>query len=144
MQTLSEQLQYFNHLSSELESAYHEANLKLGVSDSAMQILYTICSFGDRCLLSDICRLTGVSKQTIHSGLRKLEEEGTVRVEAYQGRKKMVVLTEQGKAVAERTAGVLIQTENEIFNSWAPGDRARYLELTQRYLNAFRQKIGKL
>lgn len=144
MQQLSEQMQSFNHLCSELDAAYHEAGLKLGVSDSAMQILYTICSFGDRCLIGDICNLTGVSKQTIHSSLRKLEKEGTVRVEAYQGRTKMVILTQQGKAVAERTAGVLIQMENEIFAGWQPEDRTRYLELTQRYLNDFRQKTSKL
>ena len=32
----------FNHLISEIDAVYHEAALKLGLSDSAMLILYTV------------------------------------------------------------------------------------------------------
>ena len=41
---VSEQLQYYNLLTSEIDEAYHNASLKLGLSDSAMMILYALCS----------------------------------------------------------------------------------------------------
>ena len=60
------QMQRVNYLQSEMNAAYHEAAVKLGMSDSTVQILYAICNSGDSCLLSDICKLLGTSKQTIN------------------------------------------------------------------------------
>ena len=74
-----EEMRHLNCLIGETESVYHEAAVKLGVSDSTMQILYTICMTGkEYCQLSEIARLTGSSRQTIHSSVRKLEQEGVV------------------------------------------------------------------
>lgn len=82
------EMKRMNYLTNEIDGAYHEAALKLGLSDSGMMILYTICNNGDTCLLNDITRLSGISKQTINSALRKLENEGIVYLENFSGRKK--------------------------------------------------------
>lgn len=132
----------FGYLASEIDAAYHEAARKLGLSDSALSILYTICLSGDSCSLSDIVSLSGISKQTINSALRKLEGSGVV--ETRGGKKKQVYLTESGKALAQDTALRLLEMENEIFNSWADGEFERYLTLTGRYLSAFQEKIKEL
>ena len=87
------QMKRFNLLTKEIDITYHDAALKLGMSDSAMVILYTVCSYGGECLLSDMT--SGVSKQTINSALRKLEADGVVRSEVFEGRKKKVYLTEK-------------------------------------------------
>ncbi len=70
---ISRDMKRFNYLLGEMDAVYHEISLKLGMSDSAMIILYTICDIGDCCLLTEICRLSGLSKQTVNSALRKLE-----------------------------------------------------------------------
>lgn len=75
---ISKEMKRYNHLMSEIEAAYHQMSLKLGISDSAMIILYTICDTGDCCLLQDICRRSGISKQTINSAIRKLEAENDI------------------------------------------------------------------
>ena len=76
---ISESLKHFNYLQSELDAVYHEASLKLGMSDSSMIILYTLCNEGGSCLLNDICILTCLSKQTINSkgnsSLKKLSQK---------------------------------------------------------------------
>ena len=59
---ITEEMRQFNYLLSEIDAAYHEADQKLGLSDSAMQILYVICNHGEECLLSEICSLSGTSK----------------------------------------------------------------------------------
>lgn len=141
---IAEEMKRFNYLSSEIDAAYHEASQKLGLSDSAMQILYTICNNGDACLLNDICSLFGARKQTINSALRKLEAEGIVYLETYSGRKKKVCLTEKGRAVADQTVVRLIAIENDIFGSWSGEELQMYLELTQRYLTSFKDKMKEL
>ena len=144
MITINNEMKRLNYLTSELNSAYHEAAVKLGLSDSAMQILYTVCSFGSSCLISDVCRLTGISKQTINSALRKLEQSDIIRLEASIGRNKRMILTEKGQALSERTVMKIIGIENSIFDSWTEEKKDIYLSLTQVYLDMFRKQTEQL
>ena len=136
----SKELKRFNYLFGEIDAAYHEASLQLGLSDSAMRILYTSCDNGGGCLLQTICRYSGLSKQTINSALRKLEKEGTVYLESAGSKTKMVCLTEEGKQLAAKTAIKLLNTENEIFDSWTKEEVHTYLSLTEKFLTDFRNK----
>lgn len=138
------QMERFNFLLTEIDAVYHEAALKLGLSDSAMLILYTVCSREGACPLNDITRTSGVSKQTINSALRKLEAEEIVCLETMGARRKRVCLTEKGKRLAERTVFRLIEAENEILGSWSEDEQMIYMELTQRYLNLFKEKIKEM
>lgn len=140
----TKEMQRFNYLMSETDAAYHEAALRLGLSDSTMLILYTLCNSGGSCLLSEICRLSGISKQTVNSALRKLEGEKVVYLEASGGRKKRVCLTDKGHALAAGTVVRLIEIENGILESWRGEEVEQYLELTRRYLAALRERIRGL
>lgn len=135
-------MKHFNLLMSEIDMAYHDAAQKLGMSDSALLILYTLCSSGGECLLADIT--SGVSKQTINSALRKLEADQVVCSEIFEGRKKKVYLTEKGRRLAEETVLHIIEIENEIFGQWTEEERDSYIGLTRRYLTAFREKVKEL
>lgn len=141
---VSKELKRHNHLITEIEGVYHEMALKLGLSDSAMAILYTICNQGESCLLQDICRQSGLSKQTINSALRKLEAENVLYLEMAGSRNKNVVLTESGKALARRTALQLIQIENEIFASWTQEDVDKFLKQTEEFLEALKERSKEL
>lgn len=123
---------------------YHEISLKLGLSDSAMKILYTICDAGDSCLLQEISRRSGVSKQTINSAIRKLEKEGVVYLKSAGSKNKEVCLTDEGKQLAKHTAIRLIEMENDIFASWEKNDVEKYLELTERFLVSLKEKNKNL
>lgn len=140
----SQGMKRFNYLTSELDHTYHEIARELHLSDSAMTVLYTICNFGDHCLLSDICKLSGVSKQTINSAVRKLESEGMIYLEARQGRRKTVYLTEAGKRLVQRTVARLIEAENEAFDAWTEEEQSLYLKLTERFLITLRKKMKEL
>lgn len=140
------ELRRLNYLMGETDAAYHEAALRLGLSDSAMRILYAVCDRGSgfRCSLRDVCRSSGLSKQTVNSALRKLEGEGLAFVEPVGAKSKDVCLTEAGRALAERTALRLIAVENAIFDGWPAQDVEQYLALTEKYLTAFRSEIKNL
>ena len=66
----------YTYLAGEINALYHEAAVKTGISDSVQNILYVLCEKGGKCLQSEISRLTGISRQTINSAIRKLEKEG--------------------------------------------------------------------
>lgn len=138
---VSEGMKRFNYLISEIDAVYHEAALRFGLSDSAMHILYTLCNNDGQCLLSDICKCSGISKQTINSAIRKLEAEDIVYLEHFSGKKKMVYLTDKGNEIVKNTVCRLIKKENEIFGSWSEKEQKEYLDLTQRFLNQMKEKV---
>ena len=142
MKRAEQRFKHFNFLTSEINSVYHEAALKFGLNDSAMMVLYAVCDHEGSCLLNEIGRLSGTSKQTVHSAVRRLEEEGYVRLDAFDGRKKVVRLTEGGEELMKRTALQLIRIEEEIWDSWTQEECELYLSLTQRYLDCFRSKVA--
>lgn len=132
------------YLTSEIDGAYHEAALKLGVSDSALLILYIICLNGEECPLSEIVKLSGIPKQTINSALRKLENEGILCLKASNGKNRQVILTHKGKDLANKSAMRILQMEDEIFSSWSQPERTLYFRLMERFLYSFKEKIKEL
>ncbi len=138
---MTTELKRLNYLTSEIDAAYHEAALKLGLSDATMMVLYAACNNGGSCLLSDIQKISGTSRQTIHSAIRRLEADGLIDLEASDGKRKTVRLTEKGKEHSENGVAKLAQLENEILGSWPEEDQKKYLELTRKYLTALKEKI---
>ena len=113
-----DQIRRVNCLTNDLNALYHQAALKLGVSDSALFVLYMIYDKGDNCLLYDICKESGISKQTINSALRKLESDGVLYLEQDKGRAKRVRLTEKGRRYVAQTGACLFDAECNAFNDW--------------------------
>lgn len=140
----SKQLRRFNRLIGETDALYHELAQRLGLSDSAFQILYTLHVEGGACPLRDICDFSGLTKQTVNSALRKLEAEGSVTTASSGARHKTVVLTPEGTELAERTVAQVIAVENDVLGSWPPDELERYLRLTEDYLSAMRARVGEV
>lgn len=141
---MTTELRRLNYLTSEINSAYHQAALKLGLSDSTMMVLYAACNNGGSCLVSDICKISGTSRQTLHSAIRRLEADGLIDLKAYSGRKKRVCLTEKGMDTSKNGVVRLTELENDIMGSWTKEEQEQYLELTKRYLTALKEKIREL
>lgn len=133
-----------NYLTSEMESYYHQASLKLGVSDSISIILYTIYDSETDCLLSDIYKKTGISKQTINSAIRILENSDILHLEPYIGRAKKIILTEKGKEYIQKTAAKIYQAEIQAFDTWSDEEIRTYIRLMEKYAECFRHQIEKM
>ena len=141
---IAKELRRFNHLIGEINGVYHEAAVKLGLPDSAMAVLYTLCGEGGACPLQEIVRQSGASKQTINSAIRRLEREGAVRLETAGGRGKNVRLTEEGRELVRRTVLLVIKMEDEIYASWTQEELRAYLGQTEKFLTAFKKKMKQL
>lgn len=140
----SDDMRRLTRLICETDAAYHRAAVRLGLSDSAMQILYTLADGEGSCLLRDISAMTGISKQTIHSAIRRLEGDGVLTVEPSGAKNKRLRLTPQGEQLAARTVVRLIETENRLLAAWPPEEAAQYIALTERYLEDFRRETRAL
>ena len=133
-----------NHIISEMESLYHQASLKMGISDSVSIVLYTIHVTEGICLLSDIYKKSGISKQTVNSAIRRLEDEGILYLEEHTGRSKKIILTEIGNKYINKTVAKLYEAEVQAFESWTKEEINTYVNLMEKYKDCFRKKINAL
>lgn len=140
----SDRIRKINYLSSELDALYHRASQKLGISDSVSIVLYNIYEEGDGCLLSEIYKKTGISKQTVNSAIRGLERDGFLFLEPYKGHAKKIRLTEQGQSYIEQTVARLYQTECDAYQSWTEEEMSQYLMLMEKYNRCLREEIDKM
>ena len=133
-----------NCLASDLDALYHQAALKLGLSDSMMFVLYLVYERDGKCPLHTICKETSISKQTINSAIRKLEGEAVIYLEQTGGRAKTVCLTEKGKKYAESTIARLFHAERSAFDGWTAEEIEQYLRLMEKYNEHFRRQIERM
>lgn len=129
----------YNHL-------YHKLAVLYDLSDSAFDILYALQWFKDPCTPTDITDFCCSSKQTIHSALKKLEADGCIRIESSPQNKKnrIVILTEKGKDLAQRTVQQVIDAELNAFASLSEEERRALIAIQTKQLHAFRKETDTL
>lgn len=133
-----------NYLNAQLESLYHRFSQALGISDSVSLVLYAIYDTGrDGCPLRDICRKSGLSKQTVNSALRKLESGGILVLTQSGGRTKNVMLTDRGRVYVAQTVARMYQAEADAFRSWTADEVHTYIRLMEKYIACFREEVEK-
>lgn len=144
MRQTQDELRKYNHMVSEINELYHEVAFKAGISDSIQSILYVLCYENYCCLQSEIYKLSGISRKTINSAIRRLEKDGMVYLEKGKGRNTVVRLSDKGIDFAKEKIEPLYKAENAIFAEWSEDEVETYLKLTARYKDALKEKLEKL
>ena len=141
---INSDLKRFNYVVNETCALYHIAAQKIGISDSVLNILYTVCCEGGRVYLSQIARANGMSKQTINSAIRKLEKDDIVFLEKGEGRNLYVCLTENGKIFADKNIMPIINAETEVLSSWDESEIQELIRLSEKFRSGLAEKIENL
>ena len=149
--TYTGEIRRINFLISEMESLYHLADLRLGISDSASLVLYALYDAGGQCPLADIYKNSGISKQTINSAIKTLTARGFATLEYAEGsrKNKVVSLTEEGRRFAERYALPALKAEQRAFGALEPCEQREIMRLIGKFsqvlgdeCDAFKQHIA--
>ena len=141
---LREDLARLNQINKAMNDGYHEVSVRHGVNDSAFDILYSIYELGDGCLQRDICKVSYLAKQTVHSAIRKLEQEGLIRLEQGKGRQMHIRLTEKGQDKISQFIVPIVRCEEEAFQSFSEEEMLQMLSLYERYTNALRKGLQNI
>ena len=132
------ELTAFNHYWRCMDDIYHDLARKIGLSDSALIILYGLHTLGDGSLQRDICRQASVSKQTIHSSIRNLERDGYLRLDDSGGRDKRIWLTDQGRELIHHKIVPIVALENAAFAALGPEKSQTLIQLSQQFVEILR------
>ncbi len=134
----------FNGLNREIEGLYHVVSRKVGLSDGAFTVLYNIWDMGEGCLQKDICSAACVSKQTIHSVVKKLEKEGILYLKPGKGREMRIFLTEGGRDLVKEKIAPVAAMEEDAFGQLTEEEWRQHLQGMRKYLEYFRMKVKEL
>ena len=110
----------FYNLLSQVDNAYHDAALKLGLTDSELDILYSLNEHGSGCNQSIFYKETGTTKSTINSAVRRMEQAGYLYLKPGTGGTPVFFFTEKGEELMKNTAHRLIAIENAILRAGLP------------------------
>ena len=137
----SHELKEINRLIKELMDLYYEVSLKSSLSESAFDILYALVSMGSGCMQKDIADYYHVSRTTINSSAKKLEEQGYLTMQKGHGKNKHLFLTDAGKKLVSEKIIPVMQMEAGIFAEMKPGEGKEFLRLFQEYIRIYRERI---
>jgi DNA-binding MarR family transcriptional regulator len=115
-------LKEFDSLYKMIDDVYHEIALSMHLTDSAFLILYCLLELGDGCSQKDICKLYSISKQTVNSSVKSLEDKGVLIRKAGVGRDIHLFFTEFGREFSEKHIGPVFDMENATFESMEPSE----------------------
>ena len=130
----------FNRLYNENGQLYHRVARSCGLSDCALWLLYTLRSEEAPLTQTQLSEQLSLPKQTVNSALKKLVEEGVLRLEAADGnlKNKRVCLTEAGEAFLRRTVDRVFGVESAAAARLTEEERSALVALSQKLLDAFR------
>ena len=144
--TFSQFITTYNRLYKETDDLYRRLAKHYGLSDSAFWILYLIEEAPQPITQTELVNALFLSKQTINSALKSLEQSGHIRLtsDPAGGWGKYLHLTKLGKALAERTIRPVFQMEERAFHGMTTQQQRGLLELNRLNLELLRQESEQI
>lgn len=127
-----------------IENAYHEAALKMKMSDSEMDILYVLYSYPEGCNQSVLYKQSCLTRSTVNTALKKMEGKGVLSILPGEGRNTRVVATDSGRELIENTVCRVIAIENEIYDSWSQEEQELFMRINRDYAQKLSERVKGL
>ncbi len=136
--------QEYIQLQHQIDEFYHELAVRQGLSDSALLVLWSLEELGEGCTQTDICRQFALTKQTVHSSVRKLSGDGLLSLLPGPGREVRVYPTEAGRALIREKVLPIKRAEESASRRMGEDGLAAMLQLTQKWLALFREEAASI
>lgn len=123
-----------NKIFKEIGELYHEYAKEKKVSDSMLEILYTLRLEKEPMSQADICDRVFLPRQTINTTIKKLEIENYIYLKYIESKKKKIIfLTPKGEAFSQQVADDLIEKEVNALQCFTKDERETFIALYKKY-----------
>ena len=136
--------QEYLQLDHQIEEFYHTLAQSQGLSDSAHWVLWSLAELGEGCTQADICRQFFISKQTVHSSVRKLEQDGLLSLCPKEGREVALFLTDRGREAVREKIRPAMEAERAAAQGLTAEEWEAILRLSRKWLSLFREAAAPL
>lgn len=130
----------------ETDRLYYEVARGCGISESAYWVLYAVLDADEPRTQAQIAEDHSLSRQTVSSSVRALEQRQLVRLDYAEGsrRDKVVVLTKEGQDFCVRYVKPAMEAERRAFASLGKADQQAFVRTARAYADAVDRELGKL
>ena len=130
----------------ETDRLYYEVARGCGISESASWVLYAVLDADEPRTQAQIAEDHSLSRQTVSSSVRALEQRQLVRLDYAEGsrRDKVVVLTKEGQDFCVRYVKPAMEAERRAFASLGKADQQAFVRTARAYADAVDRELGKL
>jgi len=136
--------QEYLSLQYQIDGFYHELAVKQGLSDSALLVLWSLLELGEGCTQRDICGQFALSKQTVHSSVRKLTREGLLSPRPGPGREVRIYPTDQGRALIREKAVPIQEAEKAASLKMGSEELSEMLRLNRKWFGLFQEESASI
>ncbi len=135
----------YNQISKECDMIYHSAALRLGISDCAFWIFYTLSDTERQYTQSEICDSSFMSRQTVNSALKKLEKDGYLTLFRSQEKAgKTIRLTEKGADFVDRYIRPVLRAEETACGMFTEEEKEWFLKTYRLLTERLSQEISRI
>lgn len=127
------------------DAVYHNAAVKLGLSDSALCALYLLSDF-ESCTQQELCNRCFFPKQTVNSSILKLAKGGYLVLETIPGthNQKKIVLTDAGRTLIQKKVTPLKQAEQRAYGNFSEEELSACLSVMAKLTAALKAETEKM
>ena len=136
--------QEYIQIQHQIDEFYHELAVRQKLSDSALLVLWTLLELGEGCTQTDICHQFALTKQTVHSSVRKLAKDGFLSLRPGPGREVRVYPTETGRALIQEKILPLKNAEEAASRRMGTDELETMLRLTRKWLSHFQEAAASI
>ena len=128
----------------QIDEFYHTLAQGLGLSDSAFWVLWGPEELGAGCTQRDICRQFFLSKQTVHSSVRKLERDGLLSLRSGEGREVSLFPTARGRELIREKILPSMAAERAAAEGMTEEEWTAVIRLTRKWFSLFQEAAASI
>jgi len=142
-QSTTGQIDIINQKIKELNSIYHAAAGKSGISDGEICIWSALLNSDAEYSQQDLCDLLFLPKQTVNSIVSNLIKKGFVLLEHVPGtrNRKVIRLSEQGRTYGNERVMWIFRAEQEAMEGTDPKEVQAAIAMLERYITRLRKNL---
>ncbi|MCM1060993.1 MAG: MarR family transcriptional regulator [Eubacterium sp.] len=142
---IQNQIDAINQRIKELNSVYHLAAAKSGISDGEVCIWSALLNSDEEYSQQDLADLLFLPKQTVNSIISNLIKKGFVYLEHAQGtrNRKVVRLTNEGRAYGTSEVMWIFSAEKRALEKTDPEQVKVTIDMIERYISYLKKEIEK-
>lgn len=138
---ISERVKSLNRMLCEIEKIYQLLLAEQKLTDSEYVLLFHILTIGEGCSQKDIVENTHISKKTLNSTVKKLEQDGLITLKAGKYPNMLLYFTEKGKNFIKERMLPIIEIENELTKNIKETDFEIFSDIVSKYIEISRQHL---
>lgn len=138
-----EQIDVIHHRIKELNSLYHRAAGKSGISAGELDIWSALLYTNEEFSQQDLCETLSLPKQTVHSLVSGLVKKGFVFLEHCAGsrNRKVIRLTQAGESYGRERVQWIFEAEQRAMEDTDPQEVQASIAMLEKYIQRFRKEL---